>query len=218
MVHGVSKTHPLSEGLASVRSFLTSTQEIVLWNGGYYGFGLNDGGQMPPEAHQELQVLLEEAFGPWWAKPSGGWDATLEELWTQEGLAPGQGRILLHYGNSDNFDPSLDFPSRPNYFGNILFPEDLKPHLDDSIADAEANGYPRYRLSCQMTPRQVYDVTVRYPDGLRQMAELVDRNVTRWFVEDYADLTHVHTGHDYVLATDMVRISIDRNLRMRARL
>ena len=48
------------------------------------------------------------------------------------------------------------------------------------------------------------------------MAELVDRNVTRWFVEDYADLTHVHTGHDYVLATDMVRISIDRNLRMGA--
>ena len=154
MVHGVSKTHPLSEGLASVRSFLSNTQEIILWNGGYYGFGLNDGGQMPPEAHQELQAALEDAFGPWWVTPSGGWDMTLEQIWTQEGLAPGQGRILLHYGNSDNFDPSLDFPGRPGYFGDILFPEDMKPHLDDSIADAEANGYPRYSLSCQMTPRQ----------------------------------------------------------------
>ena len=48
--------------------------------------------------------------------------------------------------------------------------------------------------------------------GLREMADLVNRDVTLWFRADYANLSFAFTGHDFVLSTDMVRVAIDRNL------
>ncbi len=96
----------------------------------------------------------------------------------------------------------------------MLFPEDVKPHLDESIATATAKGEYPFGLSCQMTPREVSDVITRYPGGIREMADLVNRDVTYWFMTDYADLARVHTGHDYFLSTDMVQVGISRTLAL----
>ena len=47
----------------------------------------------------------------------------------------------------------------------------------------------------------------------RNVADLISEcSLTKWFVTDYADLYHVHTGHDHLLSTDMVRVSIDRSV------
>ncbi len=46
------------------------------------------------------------------------------------------------------------------------------------------------------------------------MADIVNRNVTEWFATDYVDLNHIHTGHDYVLSTDMIQLAIENNLRL----
>ena len=88
----------------------------------------------------------------------------------------------------------------------------MRDHIDSSIADAEANGYYTYVVQCQMTPAGLSDVLVDYTGGLREMADVINRNVTQWFVVDYADLYHVHTAHDHLLSTDMVRVSIDRSV------
>jgi hypothetical protein len=64
LVHGFAKTHPLSEGLQSIKKFLTITQEIVIWDGDFYGFGFSK--SFPPEADEEFQVILEDAFRDWW--------------------------------------------------------------------------------------------------------------------------------------------------------
>ena len=50
--------------------------------------------------------------------------------------------------------------------------------------------------------------------GLREMADLVNRNVTKWWRDEYADLASVHTLHDYFLGTDMVQVAIERNQRL----
>ena len=44
------------------------------------------------------------------------------------------------------------------------------------------------------------------------MADLVNRDVTLWFRADYRNLSFAFTGHDFVLSTDMVRVSIDRSV------
>jgi hypothetical protein len=46
------------------------------------------------------------------------------------------------------------------------------------------------------------------------MANVVNRNVTKWFDTDYADLYHIHTAHDFILSSDLVQITIDRNHEM----
>ena len=100
----------------------------------------------------------------------------------------------------------------PSYWGNLRDPDLMKPHIDSSIADAEANGYYTYILQCQMTPEKLGDVLFEWTGGLREMADVINRNVTKWFVTDYADLYHVHTAHDHLLSTDMVKVSIDRSI------
>ena len=88
----------------------------------------------------------------------------------------------------------------------------MKPHIDSSIAEAEENGYYTYILKCQMTPEKVGDVLFDWTGGLREMADVINRNVTKWFITDYANLYHVHTGHDHILSTDMVRVGINRSI------
>ena len=118
--------------------------------------------------------------------------------------------VALQY---DQFDPTLHLDDIPSYWGNLRDPELMKPHIDSSIADAEANGSYNYIIQCQMTPEKVSDVLGdNWTGGLREMADAVNRNVTQWFVTDYADLYHVHTAHDHLLSTDMVRVSIDRSV------
>jgi hypothetical protein len=48
---------------------------------------------------ETIKAILDDAFGDWWAKPNGaGWDITLDEIWNQDGLKQGEGRILITYG------------------------------------------------------------------------------------------------------------------------
>ena len=97
-MHGFAKTHPLADGLASVRKYLQNGRDILIWDGGYHGFGLDEK-PWPEGVHEEYQALLHEAFDEWWVKPTGnGYDMTLDEIWEQEGLNSGQGRIFITYG------------------------------------------------------------------------------------------------------------------------
>ena len=96
LVHGFSKAHPLSEGLETVRRYLSYTQDIVLFRVKTQ-FGLSKG--FSEEAYEEFETLLVEAFGDWWVKPDagGGYAMKLEDIWTQPGLNEGEGRILITY-------------------------------------------------------------------------------------------------------------------------
>ncbi len=55
-------------------------------------------------------------------------------------------------------------------------------------------------------------------NGLRELADKSNRNVTRWFNTEYSDPVDLSTGviatmHDYLVSTDMVRFAIERNKR-----
>ena len=50
---------------------------------------------------------------------------------------------------NDRFDPALHLEDIPSYWGNLRDPDLMKPHIDSTIADAEANGYYTYIIQCQ---------------------------------------------------------------------
>ena len=96
-MHGFSKTHPLSEGLESVRSYLSNTQDIVLFCVSTTEFGLSK--SFPEEAYTEFDNLLLQASGDWWVKPDvgGEYAMKLADIWNQPGLNQGEGRIFITY-------------------------------------------------------------------------------------------------------------------------
>lgn len=83
-----------------------------------------------------------------------GWDLTLDEIWSMEGLPEGQGRIVHVYEDGDHDDPEFFFPNFPERWGNVDEPEDLKAYLDEVTAEAQANEaeFTPWRPNCQMTP------------------------------------------------------------------
>ena len=97
LVHGFSKVHPLSEGLESVRSYLSNTQDIVLFCVSTTDFGLSK--SFSEEAYTEFDNILLQAFGDWWVKPvvGGGYAMNLAEIWNQPGLNQEEGRIFITY-------------------------------------------------------------------------------------------------------------------------
>ena len=94
-----------------MRKYLSNTQDIVVFRAGHLEFGLTK--DFPEEAYAELEALLVEAFGEWWVKPDegDGWNMKLEDIWSQPGLNEGEGRILISYEVSVDWDFDLGVPS-----------------------------------------------------------------------------------------------------------
>lgn len=155
LVHSVIKVHPLSEGIAEVKEFLTNTQDIMIFDSHSFELGFDQ--DWPGEVHQEYQQILKNEFGPWWVKPDGdkmAWDMTLDEIWNQHGLAAGQGRIIHMYELESQFDAENFFPNIPEFWGNIDEPVELKAYLDEKTSDARNSPeeFHPWRPNCQMTP------------------------------------------------------------------
>lgn len=91
-MHGIIKTHPLTEGLEQLKRFLRNSQDIVyIIYGGFEQF-------WPDEAHGELIELLYSHLAEWWVLPTiNQFDVTLNELWNLPYLNPGEGRLISSY-------------------------------------------------------------------------------------------------------------------------
>ena len=87
------------------------------------------------EAHEEFKQLLVSEFGPWLVRPGDfAWKTTLNEIWEQEGLAEGQGRIIVTY-NTVQTDPEYFFPEVHERWGNKNDPEELYQYINDEAVE-----------------------------------------------------------------------------------
>lgn len=91
-MHSVALVRTLREGIEQVQTFLENTEEIIVWDTHTFSRKWDD------VVHAEYLQILQEAFAPWWVRPLGqDWNMKLGDIWDQEGLVKGQGRIIFIY-------------------------------------------------------------------------------------------------------------------------
>ena len=84
-------------------------------------------------AHEEYKALLISEFNNWLVVPGDlGWKTPLNNIWQREGLAEGQGRIIITY-NSGYTDPTMFFPEVLERWGNKDEPEEHKEYLTNEV-------------------------------------------------------------------------------------
>jgi len=206
LVHGIIKAHPMMEGIEDVKTFLRNTQEIMIWEVNGFEQYWDD------ESHAEFKELLVSEFSDWLVTPGDmGWKTTLAEIWEREDLAPKQGRIIITYNTNAYTDPDFFFPEVLERWGNVDKPADLYNYINNEVSNARGNSaYQPWKPNCQMTPN-AGDIIVG-GISLRDFADAVNRNMTKWWREEWSDLTSTFSIHDYVKSTNMVEQTIQRNL------
>ena len=67
-----------------------------------------------------------------------------------------------------------------------------------------------------MTPNEMDIISGKWR-GLRDMADAVNRNVTKWWITDpmYLSLTGVYPAIDFILSSDMIEWSITKSLLLK---
>ena len=67
-----------------------------------------------------------------------------------------------------------------------------------------------------MTPNEMDIISGKWR-GLRDMADAVNRNVTKWWITDpmYSSLTGVYPAIDFILSSDMIEWSITKSLLLK---
>jgi len=210
LVHDIIKTHPIMEGIENVKTFLRNTREVIVWENNGFMQVWNS------EVHKEWAERLVMEFDEWLVRPgSKGWDTTLEEALSSPG-PEGQGRIILTYNT--NFAGGEEILQ--NYFrevreewGGIDEPDDLKVYLDGKVSQAMASPeeFRPWKPNCQLTPTAEDIIGPRW-SGLREMADAVNRNATKWWREQWRNLPATFPIHDFVLSTGMIHEAIRRNL------
>lgn len=212
LVHGIIKTHPLSQGLEEVRNFLRNSKDIIIWTTNHFEQVWDE------HAHTELKNLYMETFSTWWVKPDDrNLDVPLNDIWNRPDLPENQGRIIMFYKSTQNNDPSMFFHGMYSFYSNSDDPFELKYKLDAAVerAYSDPQDYHPWKACCQMTPN-AEDIITGIWFGLRHMADAVNRNATKWWITEphYQDMLSVVTSHDFILSTDMIHVGLERSLAM----
>ncbi len=201
-------------GLDQVKNFLTNSHDIMIFRIGAHE-QVWDG-----EAFDELYALLSKEFGPWLVKPGPEeLRVTLNEIWKLPVSNPDQGRIMITDGGRISGDDNFLFEEFYAHWCNVNDPLDLKSCLDQDMSlvasDHENPKYNPWGPECQMTP-EAEDILLGKWFGLRDMADAVNRDVTRWFqtIPEYSTRGSMLTGHDFFLSTDMIHVGIERSLKV----
>merc|ERR1711879_1060472 len=149
-------------------------------------------------------------FADWLVTPGEkGWKTSLSDIWDRADLTEGQGRLIITY-NCQYTDPLLFFPEVKERWGNVDKPEDLYDYINEEVSNARGNpSYQPWKPNCQMTPN-THDIILG-GISLREFADAVNRNMTKWWREEWSDLTATYSIHDFVKSTNMVEETIKRN-------
>ncbi len=163
--HGTYYLRPLINDTALVREFITRTKEIVIFD--IHGL---DNMDRNPNAHQMLQQLLYDEFGPWMAPQSLTWNATLEDFWAIDK------RLIVTYANTEE-QAGVPFlwKAIEHQWGNVNTVPDLETYLQSVMNEAEQGKLEiAWSSMAELTPT-ASDVITDSLDGLRGAADVVNR-------------------------------------------
>lgn len=146
-----------------------------------------------------VKVLITLLLTPSWIGSLWPWMAFSKHHWK------------MGWQKHTSFAQILPWPSHQRSSKRSFVIHTLETQLsNDSTWDRHCHSKVNFIF---FTIHSTYSWPYRY-SGLREMADLVNRNVTLWWRTDYRDLANAQTLHDYFLGTDMVQVAIERNTEL----
>lgn len=195
LVHGITRWHPLEDGIQHVKNFLSQTNEIVIFDIGGFETGFDD------EIHDILIRHLEEVFGEYLVPKDFGTSVTLNELWDMDK------RLILGYGHDKGSVSPYMWEGVSQKWGNVRETLALQEYLADVMSQSPYNYV--WSSQAELTPT-TEDVILDHFGGLRNMADMVNREVTAWFRDLWwKEATIINV--DFFHGSDVVAVAIQSN-------
>ena len=198
LVHGVTVWRPFKEVLQDAKAFAEQSNEIFILEVGGFTYFENE------EHHLGLIKLIEDEIGHLMIPNSFSYQTTLNEFWAMNR------NIILIYGNSDYLNQEHLWKSFPSRWSNTQSIEALESYMIQ-VLEVDDPISPPWHLSGQLTPL-ADDVILDKLDGLRAMADAVNRNVTRWYREKWINKLSF-TSCDFFLSAGYIDLAIETNIQ-----
>lgn len=200
--HGAYVLRPLANDTALVRQFLQQSRDVVIFD----IHGLDDFNG-DASVHRELQQFLQNQFGQWMAPRNLTWNATLADFWA----ANKQLIVTYHESYFASGNPLL-WTAVEHQWGDVDKINLLEKYLQ-SVMDRAKQGLLSFAWSAMAElTATAQDVALDKLHGLRNMADTVNRNVTVWFRERWANTSTI-VATDFFLGNNIIDVAIAENQR-----
>ncbi|XP_035223128.1 PI-PLC X domain-containing protein 1-like [Stegodyphus dumicola] len=173
--HGILMTkHSVKSILDEVLQFISATKEIVILD--FHNF---PSGFTRDSIHYGLMDMIVRTLGSYLIPCTPPYhNMTFRKLWKENK------RVLASYDSQlrNRRYPNNFWPAIPRAWGNKQHPQDLKRYFDELYKKPRPEGL--WASMAELTPR--LDTIIFFPFmGLRKFADMINRNVTRWFRDLY---------------------------------
>ncbi|XP_032677584.1 PI-PLC X domain-containing protein 1-like isoform X1 [Odontomachus brunneus] len=207
--HDIVRITPLSDIIRDVRNFLDVTRgEVVVMDFHRFPVGLE--GKL--NRHRKLASILYREFEGWILKPDIGIDGlgpTLNDIWST-----GK-RLIICYGDKHTVNEyDWLWPPLTQVWGNQQTVEGLFKYLNKVILEPKTprnSQNPLWAVMAELTPFPL-DVLFNISNGLRQMADSVNRNLTIKFQTNWWKETNI-VATDFFLGNNLIDVSIQSNIK-----
>lgn len=198
--HGVVSFHPLQVILRQVRDYALKTNEIIILDAHEFPVGFRNN-----NVHDKLVQYLKNSLSDVLADPAIGWNSKLEDIWTRNRT------VVLTYNDNYVASKYADIVWSPvrQRWGNVQNVTKLKDYLY-GVHQEGASSMVVADMA-ELTATTLGAVTGVSP-GLREMADSVNRHVTRWYFEDLGPTTNV-VAVDFLRGTSIVDAALYWNLK-----
>lgn len=198
VVHGLTVWRPFRVVLEELREFVLVTGEVVIAEVGGFTFFEST------EHHAGCIALILEVVGDVMAPNSYTWDAPLSDL------LQSNASLIITYNHHEADSNQLFWSGLGGRWANAQSITALEDYME-RVFEVEGPPTPPWVLSGQLTPL-ADDVITDDLDGLRDMADEVNRNVTHWLRTRWWDQLSI-ISCDFTLSAGYVEVAIDVNLR-----
>ncbi|KAK9498981.1 hypothetical protein O3M35_003508 [Rhynocoris fuscipes] len=201
--HGVFQVQPLEHVLDDVKEFLDNTKEIVIIDIHAFPAGFTD-----RDVHYKLVKYLRDELQSYVAPPWLSWNANLGQLWDRNK------RLIIAYNDRSIAAENLEFlwPPIVQKWPDVRSLRALYSYFNE-LFKIYGGRSPNtaWASMAELTPDAWGVITDKYR-GLRNMADMVNRQVTEWFRGDWGRMCNA-VAVDYIRSTGIVEAAIRWNIR-----
>lgn len=214
--HDFIRIMPLMPALKQIKKFMELTDEIVILD--FHRFPYPS--QPNAEIHELLTNIIYSELGAFaYPRTSGKEGLRFEKLFAQNR------RLIISYNNHNMVKGKLNFiylslfklsllldrqwlwDGIPQYWGNTINVTNLKNYLHHNIMiHPEKNQL--WALMAELTPRPSDVLLLR--NNLRKLADDVNRELTKWFRDEWNRLGINIVATDFFLGNDLINVAIEK--------